>query len=275
MLYEQTFADEALSRFVSQTPVNFMWDDHEIADNYDQGKSTMAYHIARKAYDHYVAWRNPSPRKSGELYHVVTMEEAGVSVFMLDTRTYRSAFNMTDGLAEHKTMLGQGQLAELKAWLLEVPRNSFKIIASTVMWNDQTLFADYLDGWALYKRERTEILDFIRQNSIVNVVLISADAHWSGAFYFEEHDIYEFSVSPLAAPALPIPPVKGLPDMSFASSPLFNVTDVEGIVGIISISPEALTLQMMHMVQFNAPNEVYSTTLPRKGPEHVNSIIMV
>eukprot|EP00747_Dinoflagellata_sp_TGD_P170848 gnl/TRDRNA2_/TRDRNA2_203478_c0_seq1.p1 gnl/TRDRNA2_/TRDRNA2_203478_c0~~gnl/TRDRNA2_/TRDRNA2_203478_c0_seq1.p1 ORF type:complete len:379 (+),score=45.78 gnl/TRDRNA2_/TRDRNA2_203478_c0_seq1:53-1189(+) len=258
--YQRAFADEHFSRFIQQNVVDFMWDDHEIFDNYDLGPFTEAYRTSRHLFDQYVAWRNPSPRVSGELYYSDGLLAAGVSLFVLDARSHRSPLHSPGGSS--KTMVGRSQLSELKAWLLQTPGDTFKIICSPVMWNDQAGFQRFLDGWAYYKDERDDIFEFITANAIRNVVLISGDAHVSGVFYFKGHDIWEVSVSPLASPALPT--FQEPANASLDSTAVFVQGDVEGLVGVIEANSTAMVVQVIHITNDRRSSTLFSLTLPRK-----------
>jgi len=58
-----------------------------------------------------------------------------------------------------------------------------------------------IDAWSCYCQERDEILDYIRQNNITGVVLLSGDSHFSGAFCWNSDndgkcEFLEFLVGP-------------------------------------------------------------------------------
>ena len=93
-----------------------------------------------------------------------------VDFFMLDVRFYR-----TNPFEEKPSMLGPNQ----KAWLLDVLKKStakFKVIASGVPWAFDAK-ADSKDTWNGFKEERKEIFDFLADNNINGVVLLSGDRH--------------------------------------------------------------------------------------------------
>lgn len=261
-LYRGALADVPLSNFIKQTPVHFMWDDHELFDNYDQGKGTRQYNVSRRAFDQHIAWRNPPPSLPGELYYNLTSDVAGVSVFVIDTRSFRSPIGTLDRERDMKTMLGETQLEQLKLWLRETPNHYFKVIASSSMWNDQVGVADGADAWPVYMRERTALFDFIAAHSLKNVVLVSTDAHWSGVFYFAKYDIYEFSASPLASPAF-APPL--FPEnVSFSSSIEYLAPRTEGVVGSIIVEGDTgLEFRMLDARQDCAGGQMYRKLLPR------------
>jgi alkaline phosphatase D len=116
-----------------------------------------------------------------------------VDFFMLDGRTYR-----TNPYDENPTMLGPVQ----KAWLLDQLKNAkgtFKVIASPVPWALATKGAAR-DTWNGFKEERKEIFDFLAENKVNGVILLSADRHRSDAWKIERkngYPLYEFESSRL------------------------------------------------------------------------------
>ena len=95
-------------------------------------------------------------------------------------------------------MLGPVQ----KAWLLKQLKQSkatFKVLASPVPWDFNTK-ASALDTWNGFRDERNEIFDFLEENKIDGVILISADRHRSDARRIDRQNaypLYEFESSRL------------------------------------------------------------------------------
>ena len=119
-----------------------------------------------------------------------------VHFIMLECRYYRNP----NGSAEHpKSMLGPQQ----KKWLLDtvkLSKSKFKVLCSSVPW---TFIAkgDSPDTWNGYQEERNEIFDFLADNKINGVVLMSADRHRSDLWKIERdkgYPLYEFNCSRLA-----------------------------------------------------------------------------
>jgi len=116
-----------------------------------------------------------------------------VEVFMLDGRFYR-----TNPFTENPTMLGPAQ----KAWFLDALQKStavFKVIASPVPWSYEAK-TGAKDTWNGFHRERDEIFDFLAENKIEGVFLLSADRHRSDAWEIDRenaYSLYEFSSSRL------------------------------------------------------------------------------
>ncbi|HYC79598.1 MAG TPA: alkaline phosphatase D family protein [Candidatus Binatia bacterium] len=191
--YKENYSDSHLNSFMKTTPSLFMWDDHEIRNDWSSGKSGI-YPIARQAFNEYVAAINPTPRVSGELYYSFNVGQA--SFYVMDPRSYRSANTATDNSS--KTMLGATQKADFKNWLLN-SNAKFKVIVSSVPFSDFGTTAN--DSWFGFKTERKEITDFISANNIKGVLLLVGDQHWSMVTRLDSltngSNLYEFMPTPL------------------------------------------------------------------------------
>lgn len=188
--YPQVLADPLYSRFFQTTPNYFMYDDHEIINDYDQGLSEL-YNETISFWKYYYSVKNPViGSEPAALYYNVTYGNVGF--FVMDTRMYRSPKDTPD--SEQKTMLGQVQKDALKQWLL-TPGLTFKFLISPVPY---TVRLDLFDGWQGYITEREEIFDFIEENGIQGCVLLSADSHFTGVYQFRDW-LWEYSASPLYA----------------------------------------------------------------------------
>jgi len=91
---------------------------------------------------------------------------------------------------------------EQKQWLLNSLKNStavFKVIASPVPWS-YAAKKDAKDTWNGFRNERDEIFDFLSENKIDGVILLSADRHRSDAWKIKRekgYPLYEFTSSRL------------------------------------------------------------------------------
>ena len=171
--------------------------------------------------EEYVTRVDPSPLRQGELYF--TFRVTDVDFFVLDTRSHRSRNSSAD--AGGKTMLGDQQKADLKAWL-SASRAPFKVILSSVAMHS---FGDLkLDNWTGFQVERGELLEFIQQHGISGVVVLSGDQHWSSLVHHVPYDVWEFNATPLAqyvvqAPARPDPRLV----LSYSASTAFGLVSVD------------------------------------------------
>lgn len=151
--------DVATQRFLAQTSVFVMWDDHEVASDFTSTHPRMP--IGRKAFFDYWPIR-PDPQDPHRLYRAFRWGQA-VELFLLDTRQYRDP--------AVGTMLGPVQKQWLKDSLAASPA-TIKFIVTSVPFSDPRN-----DKWGEYPQERDEILDFIGKESITGVVFLTTDVH--------------------------------------------------------------------------------------------------
>lgn len=232
--YRQNWAQSSMRSLMRQSPMFMIWDDHEIQNDWDNGK-TGKYIPARAAYEAYVASQAPTPRTSGELYYSFRVGQA--DFYVLDTRSFRTANTSTNEVGE--TMLGATQKADLKAWL-SASTAKFKFLVSSVPWNDFGTTGS--DAWGGFKAERAEIFNYIKANNIRGVVLLSGDQHWSGAFKLDDiapYNLYEFMPTPIAT-SRRVAPTTSDPQVLF----LYDTTPVYGVFDVnTAVSPATLTVR--------------------------------
>jgi alkaline phosphatase D len=172
-----------------------IWDDHDSGLNNGAGNSTFK-ESAFKSFQNY--WANPSYGLDDTPGVFFDYHYGGVDFFLLDGRYYRDPNEAPD--VPGKTMLGAGQ----KAWLkdrLRASKAPFKIIATGGGWTVNK--GPGGDSWASFVTERDELFDFIRDERISGVVLLSGDTHIAelNAIPWSEkggYDMYDLVSSPLA-----------------------------------------------------------------------------
>jgi alkaline phosphatase D len=109
---------------------------------------------------------------------------------MLDGRYYRHR--------PGQTMLGPVQKKWLKS-TVKASKATFKVLCSPVPWDYRTK-GKSKDTWNGFQEERTELFDFLAENEIGGVLLMSADRHRSDAWKIERpngYALYEFNSSRL------------------------------------------------------------------------------
>lgn len=178
-----------------EIPQLAVWDDHDYCLN-DSDRRNPVKDTALRVFRNY--WANPAYGLSdnpGTYFHY---HYAGVDFFFVDVRTYRAPNALPDG--RDKTMLGEAQLAWLKN-RLAASDAAFKVIVSGSGWSIAK--GETGDAWSSHLYERNALFDFIVQERVSGVVLISGDSH-VGEFNcipWSEHggyDFYELVSSPLA-----------------------------------------------------------------------------
>jgi alkaline phosphatase D len=193
--YERVWGEPHFGALFARRPAFMIWDDHELVDNYWNGKADDVFAFGRLLYDEYQGSHNPDPLVKGELYY--TFEAADIGFFVLDTRSHRSRNADRDG--PDKSMLGSEQKQHLLSWLAA---NKYRVhvILSTVLMSDFSTTGS--DSWSAFSNEREEILDAIATDGTNHVVVISGDQHWSAILRLDRgeplYSIYEFQATPLA-----------------------------------------------------------------------------
>ncbi len=149
------------------------WDDHDFGDN-----------NADKTYKN----KADSLRALQEYFPLYPVSQFGdwqsfaygdADFFILDSRSQRDPHipkDTTTSMLDGDHLGAQGQ----REWLLNGLKNSrarWKFILSPVIFNPTTKVND---GWGAYPGERKLILDFIRDNKIANVIVLSGDLHAGG-----------------------------------------------------------------------------------------------
>ena len=187
---------------IASTAIYAIWDDHDMYANDSEGGyglNTTDYKMPNfRVFEQ--NWNNPfnglQPETPGTFFNFTIGD---VEFFMTDGRFYRygQKSSKKDDVKKKHTILGGIQ----KKWLLNALKNSkakFKVLASGTMWHDQ---ADKggRDSWAgpnsSFQEERDEIFDFINENKINGIILISGDRHRTDIWKTERENgypLYEF-----------------------------------------------------------------------------------
>lgn len=215
--------DDAFKRFARTTSIYAVWDDHEVANNFDRTHPRLP--AGRQAFLEYWPIRQVSSEPA-RLYRSFRWGRL-VEIFILDTRQYRSAASERESAS--KTMLGVAQ----KEWLKrELQRSDavFKVIATSV-----PLKYHGPDSWEGYTTERQELVNFITQNAIRRVVFLTGDVHYAAVLRHREGFI-EAIVGPLAMFINSRRPAAGEPETEFS----FNGSFTYGLVKVTGNPPQLL-----------------------------------
>ncbi len=172
-----------------------LWDDHDFGLNdYDRRHPRKA--DALKVFKHY--WANPAYGLPGTPGVFFKYTYGGVDFFFIDCRYYRDPNIEPDH--SRKTLLGEGQREWLQNALVH-SKAPFKVILSGTGWSK--VKGPGGDSWASYLYERDALFDFIRDNEITGVILLSGDTHVGelNAIPWSEkggYDFYDLVSSPMA-----------------------------------------------------------------------------
>lgn len=171
------------------------WDDHDFGLN-DHDRTNPVKEGALEVFKTY--WANPSyglPETPGVFFQYTY---GGVDFFFLDGRYYRDPYYLKDD--ENKTLLGVAQMQWLKRGL-QSSKAPFKVLICGSGWT--SLKGPEGDSWSSMLTERNALFQWITDNQIEGVVLVSGDVHRSelNIIPWSErggYDFYEFVSSPLA-----------------------------------------------------------------------------
>jgi len=193
--YQQQRAISSLQKVSRSVPQLAIWDDHDYGrNNHDQTNPIREESL--KVFKRY--WANPSYGLENTPGVFFSYSYGGVDFFFLDGRYHRSSSEQKN--QNTKTMLGREQKEWLKKELLKSTA-PFKFLICGTGWAN--VGEDDTDSWSSFISERDDILDFIRDEKIGGVVLLSGDTHYGevNALPWSQkggYDFYNFVSSPLA-----------------------------------------------------------------------------
>lgn len=223
--YRYNLLDEPLRRFNSEVPVIAQWDDHEVRNNWYPGQVLDDARYTEKSIDLLAARGRrafldylpiaPDARDPERIYRAFDYGPL-LEVILLDERSYRgpNTGNRQAVRTPETEFFGAAQMRWIKQRLL-ASRATWKVMASDMpigllVRDGANAFENCAngDGPALGRElEVAELLRFIRDNRIRNVVWLTADVHYAAAHHYDpsraqftEFDpFWEFIAGPLNA----------------------------------------------------------------------------
>jgi alkaline phosphatase D len=245
--YTYNMLDDNVRRFNAEIPQVVLWDDHEVKNNWYPGMSLEA---DERYTEKNVGVLSANARRAFLEHSPIRLSSAPIppiyracsygpllDVFAIDLRTYRGP-NTTNRQTSVSTATAHAGPQQL-AWLKRALRSStavWKVIASDlpiglIVRDGETAFEAIAnaDGGPPLGRELeiADLLLFMRQERIGNVVWITGDVHYAAAHHydperarFKEFDAFwEFVAGPLHAGTFGPNNLDGTfgPDVRFAS----------------------------------------------------------
>ncbi|MEW6322308.1 MAG: alkaline phosphatase D family protein [Acidobacteriota bacterium] len=225
--YRYNLQDAHMRAFNADVAQVVLWDDHEVRDNwyetrdlsrdarYTEKRMALLAARARQAFLEY----HPLPIVEGDAERIHRRVPCGplAEIFALDLRSFRgpNSPNRQAVPGDESALAGAGQIVWLKS-ALETSRAAWKVIASDlpiglVVRDGPEHFeaiANADDGPPLGREhEIADLLRFIRDRRIRNVVWITGDVHYCAAHHYDpararftEFDpFWEFVAGPLHA----------------------------------------------------------------------------
>ncbi|MBD2528332.1 alkaline phosphatase D family protein [Nostoc flagelliforme FACHB-838] len=291
--YIYNLLDENIKRFNAEVPILAQWDDHETTNNWYPGEFLLSddrYTVkdvnllaerARQAFLEYlpIGYPNNNPDKA-KIYRTFKHGPL-LDIFMLDERTYRgpNTPNNQPVPSKETDFLSRKQLQWLKRQLLS-SKATWKVIASDmplglIVRDGSTDFEAWAngDGPALGRElELADLLRFIKNKNIQNVVWLTADVHYAAAHYYDPakaqftdfKPFWEFVAGPLNSGTFGPNQLENTfgPQLVFQSLP----------PGTKANRPPSEGLQFFGGVKINAHTKVMSVTLRNLAGEIIYSL---
>jgi alkaline phosphatase D len=231
--YRYNLLDENVRRFNAEVPQIWQWDDHEVANNWSDSKDLTAdaryteknvpLLVARgaRAFLEYNPMRPFDVRESQRVYRRYSYGPL-LELFVLDMRSYRgpNSANLQATPSAQTAFLGREQLDWLKAGL-EDSRATWKVVAADMPLGlnvGDGVTAERLPRWEAVANgdpgaakgrelEFVELLAYLKQRHVRNVVWLTADVHYCAAHYYDPSKaafrgfdpFWEFVAGPLNA----------------------------------------------------------------------------
>ena len=237
--------DTYFKEFLRNVSMYSQWDDHEIINDF--GSKWLYWNLfstGREGYPNIVkegtdaflyyspldidniASNDTGRDRDGHIYRSFNWGK-NLDLFIIDARSYRSQNHIADTPDSNKTMLGDKQLEWLKQELIN-SNATWKVISSDVPISIPTGSNTSIlgrDGWATgnetnnysyytgFERELTDLLGFIEEQDIKNIVFITTDVHFPAFIRYNfdlnndgnTTEIYELVSGPLSAFRLGVP----------------------------------------------------------------------
>lgn len=236
--WKYNLGDSKFQRFLAETPIYVQWDDHEVTNNWypDETLTAEPYNgiaasvLAERAKQAFFEY---NPIRGEDIFRNYNYGKH-LELFLLDERSFRGPNDQnTEPTLE---MLGKEQLQWIKQCLM-ASQATWKVIASDDPLSIVTGSPGDYDAWSqndsrVLGREAQlrDLLKFIKDQRIENVVWITADVHFPAAIYYDPsravfqdfNSFWEFVIGPIHAGAFG--PAGKLPlDPSFGPKYEFNI----------------------------------------------------
>lgn len=289
--FKYNLLDENLKRFASQVPIFAQWDDHEVRNNWYPGQilddpryTVKAVDLlatrSRKAFLEYMPIRY-NQWDSGRIFRAYNYGPLA-DIIMLDERSYRGAnsTNNQDGMGVDTAFLGGTQMDWVKR-RLESSKGLWKIIASDMpiglmITDGPEKFEGVSNGNGPARGRELEIADlltFIKNRKIKNVIWVTTDVHYAAAHYYDPNKakftdfnpFWEFIAGPLNAGTFGPSTLDDTfgPEVKFNAVPsnlrpnrspkdglqFFGAVKIEGKTGVMTVSIHNMAGQKLYSIE--------------------------
>ena len=159
-------------RLFRRMPIVYMWDDHDFSGNDSfKGSSGQGAHrqVYREMVPHQPLGAGPGNQPIHQAFTV-----GRVRFVITDLRSERDNKNLPDNAS--KSIMGAAQ----KAWFKNELTAARDAEVPLIVWNSSVPLISTGTGgddWGRYQTERLELLTFIRDEGIKNIIIVSGDMH--------------------------------------------------------------------------------------------------
>jgi phosphodiesterase/alkaline phosphatase D-like protein len=169
--YDNVLGHAIQGALYRSVPMAYIWDDHDFCGN-DSDTTAAGRDTARQVYRERVP-HYPLGATGGAIGQAFTIGR--VRFIMTDLRS--AAVSASQKESASKTKMGTAQKTWFKQELINARDGGFPLIVWVCPdpWIAKAQLGD--DSWGGHATERTELANFIRDNRITNLVLISGDMH--------------------------------------------------------------------------------------------------
>jgi phosphodiesterase/alkaline phosphatase D-like protein len=247
--YQKILSSPTQSELYRRVPLIYTWDDHDYAGN-NSDATSPARATARAIYQEWVP-HYPLVEGHGDVPIYQSFVVGRVKFLVSDMRSERSKAGAPDNAG--KTMMGAKQKAWFKSELLAA-RNKYPLIfwINSVPWitpapeitNTNGEMPNAKDFWGSYATERREIADFIKQNQIQGLCLLSGDAHMLAADDGTNSDFATAGGAPLPVmQAGPLDRPKSLKGGPYSQGTYLPAKG-EGCYGLVTVDDQGQQIQV-------------------------------
>ena len=221
--FQYNLLDENVRQFNAKVPVFAQWDDHETINNWFPGEQLdgddryqvkSASLLAARAKQAFFDYMPIQPSTKQQIYRRIARGPL-LDLFFLDLRSFKGPNSKNDQPKRNSksAFMGAQQLGWLKRHLV-ASQSTWKFICSDMpiglVVGDGDNFENCANGNGPAKGrelEIAELLRFIKQKQIKNVVFITADVHYAASHFYDPNQarftdfepFWEFVSGPLHA----------------------------------------------------------------------------
>ncbi|WP_253994370.1 alkaline phosphatase D family protein [Myxococcus qinghaiensis] len=298
--FAYNFLDDSLRALAKDVPIAYQWDDHEVRNNWYPGRSLAGDPRYTRVADEAVlgararqAFFEYSPvggaaRAEGRIHRQLSQGPL-LDVFIPDVRAFRApnSINRQEQQGPETAFLGRAQLDGLKQ-ALAASRATWKVIATSmplgliIPAEKLPDGAHIMEAWANgpgaplgRELELAELLSFLKERKVRNVVFVTADVHYPAMHHyhpdrarFRDFDpFWEFVAGPLNAGTFgPSPldetfgpevkwhrPATVMNAAPWEGQQYFGSVRIQGASGVMTVAIHDLTGKALHSVELE-PN---------------------